>query len=476
MKLGESDNETASGGSRDGQVLERSRRLRRQDQDLLWHPFTQATEWDSYDPLIVESAEGFFLTDTDGKRYLDGVSSLWCNVHGHGHPAILAALRAQLDRLQHSTMLGLAHVPAIELAQRLVDLTPAPLTRVFYSDSGSTAVEVALRMAFQYQRQSGCPQRTRFVTLSEAYHGDTIGSVSLGFSEPFHRGYEPVTFRVSKFDPPFLCAPLAGRGRCDAASLETAATESLARLEALLEREGENVAAVVMEPLVQGAAGIWPQPPSFVRGVRELCDRFGCLLVCDEVATGFGRTGTMFAVEQAGISPDILCLAKGITGGYLPLAATLATEKVFEAFTGRPSEYRALFHGHTYGGNPLGCAAAIASLDVFAGESTLARAAEGATRLASLLDEHIEPLRAVGPVRRVGLMVGFDLWRDAERGLRFDTDERRAHRAVLHARDEGVIARPLGDTMVLMPPLSLPDDLLERLVVTVARAVERATT
>ncbi|MFN2374925.1 MAG: adenosylmethionine--8-amino-7-oxononanoate transaminase [Candidatus Binatia bacterium] len=452
-----------------------ARHFAERDRTLLWHPFTQATEWASYDPVVIDRADGFFLTDTAGRRYLDGVSSLWCNVHGHGHPAIVAALHAQLDRLQHSTMLGLSHVPAIELAERLVALTPAPLTRVFYSDSGSTSVEVALRMAFQYQLQSGAPERTRFVTLSEAYHGDTIGSVSLGFSEPFHRGYEPLTFRVSKFDPPFLCDPIAGRGPCNEASLEAAAAVSLARLEALLEKEGQSVAAVVMEPLVQGAAGIWPQPPSFVRGVRELCDRFGCLLVCDEVATGFGRTGTMFAVEQAGISPDILCLAKGITGGYLPLATTLATERVYDAFQGRPSEYRALFHGHTYGGNPLGCAAAIASLDVFAAENTLERAAAGAVRLDQLLKEHIEPLACAGPVRRVGLMVGFDLWRDAARGLRFETDQRRAHRAVLLAREEGVIVRPLGDTIVLMPPLSLPDALLESLVTTVARAVERAT-
>jgi adenosylmethionine-8-amino-7-oxononanoate aminotransferase len=453
----------------------RAAHLRDLDRRLVWHPFTQATEWASYDPLVIEGADGFWLRDTAGRRYLDGVSSLWCNVHGHSHPAIVAALHEQVDRLQHSTMLGLAHVPAIELAERLVAITPAPLTRVFYSDSGSTAVEVALRMAFQYQRQSGQPARTRFVTLSEAYHGDTIGSVSLGFSEPFHRGYEPVTFRVSKFDPPFLCEPVSGRGPCDAASLEAASAVSLARLEALLEAEGGTVAAVVMEPLVQGAAGIWPQPPSFVRGVRELCDRFGCLLVCDEVATGFGRTGTMFAVEQAGVSPDILCLAKGITGGYLPLAATLATERVYEAFQGRPSEYRALFHGHTYGGNPLGCVAAIASLRVFETERTLERAAGAATTLQRLLDEQVAPLEHAGPVRRTGLMVGFDLWKDADRGERFATDERRAHRAVLLAREEGVIVRPLGDTMVLMPPLALPDDLLELLVVTVARAVETAT-
>jgi len=313
------------------------------------------------------------------------------------------------------------------------------------------------------------------VTLSEAYHGDTIGSVSLGFSEPFHRGYEPITFRVSKFDPPFLCDPIAGRGACDAPSLAAAARTSLARLEELLAREGETVAAVVIEPLVQGAAGIWPQPASFVRGVRELCDRFGCLLVCDEVATGFGRTGTMFAVEQAAISPDILCLAKGISAGYLPLAATLATEQIYDAFCGRPSEYRALFHGHTYGGNPLGCAAAIASLDVFRDEDTLTHARRAATVLAQLLDRHIAPLAHVGPVRQVGLMVAFDLWRDVERAVRFETDERRAHHAVLLARDDGVILRPLGETMVLMPPLAIPDDLLERLIVATAHAVERAT-
>lgn len=454
---------------------DRSSRLLKADRRSLWHPFTQTTEWLSYEPLIVDSAHGFFLKDTHGREYLDAVSSIWCNVHGHGHPAILAALHAQLDRLQHSTMLGLSHTPAIELAERLVAITPKPLTRVFYSDSGSTSVEVALRMAFQYQRQRGATERTRFVTLSEAYHGDTIGSVSLGFSEPFHRGYEPITFRVQKFDPPFLCRPIGGRGACDELSLEEASRESLARLDALLSRKGDFVAAVVMEPLVQGAAGIWPQPPSFVRGVRELCDEHGCLLICDEVATGFGRTGTMFAVEQAGISPDILCIAKGITGGYLPLAATLATEKVYQAFSGKPSEYRALFHGHTYGGNPLGCAAAIASLDVFEKEKTLERAAQGADTFGALLEKHIAPLPCVGPIRRVGLMVGFDLWRDRNFAERFPTDERRAHRAVLLAREDGVIMRGLGDTMVLMPPLSMPDDLLDRTVTTVARAVERAT-
>jgi len=445
------------------------------DRDHLWHPFTQMDEWESYEPLVIERAEGFFLIDTSGKPYLDGVSSIWCNVHGHGHPRIVAAMREQLDRVAHTTMLGLTHVPAIELADRLVEITPAPLTRVFYSDSGSTAVEVAIRMAFQYWRQVGQPEKTRFVSLVDAYHGDTLGSVSLGLSEPFHSGYGPITFEVAKFRPPYLCEPINGAGACDETSLEAASGESLAELRALLERDGAHIAAVFLEPLVQGAAGIWPQPPSFVRGVRALCDEFSVLMICDEVATGFGRTGTMFAVEQAGVSPDIMCIAKGLSAGYLPIAATLATERLFEAFRAPYGEYHTLFHGHTYGGNPVGCAAAIANLDVFADEGTLGQARRNADALGDALQRHIAPLEHVGPLRRCGLMVGFDLLSDAASGRRYPAAERRAHRAVLAARDEGVIVRPLADTMVLMPPLTMPPDLLERVVATTARAIEQAT-
>ena len=445
------------------------------DHAYLWHPFTQHDEWTSYEPLIVERAEGFFLVDIDGKRYIDGVSSLWCNVHGHGHARILDAIHEQADRVAHSTTLGLTHVPAIELARRLVEITPAPLTRVFYSDSGSTAVEAAIRMAFQYWRQIGRPERTRFVSLVDGYHGDTLGSVSLGRSEPFHVGYGPITFEALKFRPPFLHEPIAGFGPCDDTSLETASRASLEELEELLEREGAHIAAVFIEPLVQGAAGIWPQPASFVRGVRELCDRYETLLVCDEVATGFGRTGTMFAVEQAHVSPDILCLAKGLTGGTLPVAATLATERIFDAFRGPYTEYRALFHGHTYGGNPLGCAAAIANLDVFESEHTLEAARRNAAALGAALERHLSHLEHVGPVRRVGLMVGADLWADRDARRRYPTAERRAHQAVLAAREEGIIVRPLGDTMVLMPPLTMAPDLLERLVAGTARAIAKVT-
>jgi adenosylmethionine-8-amino-7-oxononanoate aminotransferase len=449
--------------------------LTSRDHDHLWHPFTQMDEWMSYQPLVIERAEGFFLVDTEGKQYLDGVSSIWCNVHGHGHPRIVQAMKEQIDRVTHTTMLGLTHVPAIELADRLIAIAPEGLSRVFFTDAGSTAVEVAIRMAFQYWRQVGKSERTRFVSLVDAYHGDTLGSVSLGFSEPFHIGYEPITFEALKFKPPFLCAPLNGIGDPSGEALEEAGRASLAELEALFESRGHEIAAVFIEPLVQGAAGIWPQSPSYVAGVRALCDRFEILLVCDEVATGFGRTGTMFAVEQAGITPDIMCVAKGLTAGYLPVAATLATEKIFEAFRGTYSDYKTLFHGHTYGGNPVGCAAAIANLDVFEEEDTLAQAKRNADAIDDALERHISPLPHVGPVRRQGLMVGFDILADPETGRHFPTDERRGHRAVLAAREEGVIIRPLADTMVLMPPLTMPPDLLERVVAATARAITAAT-
>jgi adenosylmethionine-8-amino-7-oxononanoate aminotransferase len=445
------------------------------DRAVLWHPFTQMQEWRSYEPIVVERAEGFHLVDTEGRRYLDGVSSIWCNVHGHGHPHIDRAMKEQIDRISHSTLLGLSHRPAIELAERLVDLLPEPLTRVFYSDSGSTAVEVALRIAFQSWRVRGRPEKKRFVTLRDAYHGDTLGSVSLGFSEPFHTGYEAITFASLKVDPPWLCPPLEGRGPLTPERLEAAGAEGLRRLESVLEAHAHEVAAVFIEPLVQGAAGIWPQPASFLRGVRTLCDRFDVLMVCDEVATGFGRTGAMFAVERAGVVPDLVCLAKGLTGGVLPVAATVATDAVFEAFTGPYEQYRTLFHGHTYGGNPLGCAAALANLDVFEREGTLSQAQRLAKDLEAALARHVAPLAHVGTVRQVGTMVGFDLLRDPASGERFPSAERRAHRAVLAAREEGVIIRPLADTMVLMPPLNLPSELAHHLIEVTGRAVARAT-
>ncbi len=414
------------------------------DRAHLWHPFTQQRGWCAEDPLIVERAEGSELIDTEGRRYIDGVSSLWCNVHGHRHPRIDAAVREQLDRVAHSTMLGLSHPQAIELARRLVEVAPAGLTRVFYSDSGSTATEIALKMAFQYWRQMGEEQRTRFVCLRDAYHGDTIGSVSAGGIDLFHSLYRPLLFPTLKAEP-----------------------GDLASMEQLLDEHSGEVAAVMMEPLVQGAAGMLVHPEGYLRGVRELCDRHGVLLILDEVATGFGRTGRMFACEHEQVAPDLLCVAKGITGGYLPLAATLSTERVYEGFLGEFEELRTFFHGHTYTGNPLACAAALASLDVFEEERTLERLGPKIELLERLL-EQLAAHPAVAEVRRCGFMTGIEL-REQPLELRM------GHRVTLEARRRGAIVRPLGDVVVLMPPLSISEAELTRLVEVTGEAIQAAT-
>jgi adenosylmethionine---8-amino-7-oxononanoate aminotransferase len=416
------------------------------DRRYLWHPFTQQRGWENEEPLIVQRAEGTDLIDTEGRRYIDGVSSLWCNVHGHRHPRIDEAVKAQLDTVAHSTMLGLSHPPAIQLARRLIDLAPPGLARVFYSDSGSTATEIALKMAFQYWQQRGGEHRrkTRFVSLKDAYHGDTIGSVSMGGIDLFHSIYHPLLFDTFKAEP-----------------------GDPSHMALILEEHPGQIAAVMMEPLVQGAAGMIVHPEGYLREVRELCDRHGVLLICDEVAVGFGRTGRMFACEHEGVTPDLMCVAKGITGGYMPLAATLASEEIYRGFLGEQEDFRTFFHGHTYTGNPLACAAALATLDVFAEERTLERLQPKIELLGRLL-EPVADLPMVAEVRRRGFMVGIEL-------EGYPLEARIGQRVTLEARRRGAIVRPLGDVIVLMPPLSISEAELERLVVIVWEAIVEAT-
>ncbi len=412
------------------------------DRSCVWHPFTQQQGWAGEEPVIIERGEGTDLFDTAGRRYIDGVSSLWCNVHGHRHPRIDAAVRDQLDKVAHSTMLGLTHPAAIQLARRLVDIAPEGLTRCFYSDSGSTATEIAVKMAFQYSQQRGGKdaRRTRFIALRDAYHGDTIGSVSVGGIDLFHSTYRPLLFETLKAEPG------------DAADMAR-----------LLEAHPGEVAAVIMEPLVQGAAGMLVHPPGYLRAVRELCDRHGALLICDEVATGFGRTGKMFACEHEGVAPDLLCVAKGITGGYLPLAATLATEEIYRGFLGEHADFRTFFHGHTYTGNPLACAAGLATLDVFEAERTLERLQPKIELLGELLEE-VAAMPEVAEVRRRGFMTGIQL---ADHPLEMHM----GHRVTLEARRRGAIVRPLGDTVILMPPLAISEADVRRLVKITTEAI-----
>lgn len=412
----------------------------------VWHPFTQHAVWEADDPLVITHAEGMHLYDEDGRRYLDGVSSLWVSVHGHRVAEIDAAVRRQLDLLAHSTFLGLTHEPGIALAEALLAHAPSGLAKVFYAGDGSSAVEAALKMAYQSAAQRG-EHRPLFVHVAEGYHGDTLGAVSVGGIELFHATYRPILLTTRKLSSP-------GVLRSPSQSRAERAAEVVAELSALLAAEGAQVCAIVVEPMVQAAGGIRTHDAAFLRGVRAACDRAGALMIADEVATGIGRTGRMWAVEHAGVAPDLLTCGKGLTGGYLPLSAVLATDAVYEAFLGAPAAARTFFHGHTYTANPLACAAALATLGLMEERGTLARAAAVGERLGAGLAP-LAGVDGVVEIRRLGTMTGIEV---TPRG------ERTGWRICRRARDRGVLIRPLGDVVVLMPPLAIGDDDLDHLV------------
>ena len=444
--------------------------LRDWDHAHLWHPFTPLADWAASDPLVIDRAEGVYLFDLQGRRYLDGVSSLWCNVHGHRHPALDAAVRAQLDKVAHSTLLGVSHPSAIELARKLVERAPKGLTRVFFSDDGATAVEVALKMALQYWRQKAAPEpgRTRFIALGGAYHGDTLGDVSVGGVERFHAMFAPLLFPVLRAPSPHCYRCPIGLKRPDCATACLDAVQTL-----LVDHPGE-VAAIVVEPLVQGAAGMIVHPEGYLSGLRALSREHGTLLIADEVAVGFGRTGRLFACEHEGVTPDFLCLAKGLTGGYLPMAATLTTEAVHGAFLGTAADGKTFYHGHTYGGNPLGAAVALASLQVFDDEATLAGLEPRAARLADRLTE-FAALPHVGDVRQCGLIAGVELVLDKVTKEPYPWTRQVGARVCARARDSGLLIRPLGDVLVIMPPLAIHLEQLDEMLDVMIECVREIT-
>ncbi|AEG14879.1 adenosylmethionine-8-amino-7-oxononanoate aminotransferase [Desulfofundulus kuznetsovii DSM 6115] len=434
--------------------------LEQWDKEYVWHPFTQMQQYTREKPLIIARGEGSYLIDVEGNRYLDGVSSLWVTVHGHCHPALNRAIKEQLDEIAHSTLLGLANVPSILLAKKLVEITPPGLNKVFYSDAGATAVEIALKMAFQYwqQKEGGrFRSKTKFISLVEAYHGDTIGSVSVGGISLFHGIFKPLLFECLHAPAPYCyrCPLERERESCGMACAD--------RLEELLKEHHQEVAAVIIEPLVQGAAGMITAPDGFLRRVRELCTRYNVLLIADEVAVGFGRTGRLFACEHEGVSPDLMCLAKGITGGYLPLAATLTTDEVYSAFLGKPEEGKTFYHGHTYTGNPLACAAALASIELFEKENLLAALQPKIELLHRKLGGFWE-LPHVGDIRQRGMMVGIELVADKKTKQPYPREEQVGHRVILEARRRGLVIRPLDNVIVLMPVLAMSEEELNQVL------------
>lgn len=432
------------------------------DKAVVWHPFTQMSEWAAAETLVIERAEGCYLHDTEGRRYFDAVSSLWVNVHGHNHPVINQAIIDQLGRVAHTTLLGLASPPSVALAERLVALAPDRLSKVFYSDSGSTAVEIALKQAFQYWQHKGRSGKQRFIYLDQAYHGDTLGAVAVGGMSLFHKLFGPL---LPGEGLTHLRAPSPQHG---ATELERA-DRALVGLRQLLADHAHECAALIIEPLVQGAAGMLVQPPGYLREVADLCHRHEVLLIADEVATGFGRTGTMFACEQEDIRPDFLCVAKGLTGGYLPLAATLTTDEVYGAFLAPRTDYKAFFHGHTYTGNPLACAAALASLDLFESDQVLETVGRSAAVLTDLASSRLAPLPEVYEIRQRGLMMGVEL-RQPD-GTPFDPERAVGARVCAAMREHGVIDRPLGDVLVFIPPLCATQADLELMVAAAANGI-----
>ncbi len=475
------------------------KKLEKDDKQFIWHPFTQMKDWDREKPLIIEEGKGSYLKDIHGKRYIDGVSSLWVNLHGHRKRQIDNAIIRQIKKISHSTLLGLSNPPAIILAKELIRIAPKGLKRVFYSDNGSTAVEVGLKIAFQYWQEKGgkglgshcCEamqwevargkrtkksgvrgqrsgvRKTKFISFTGAYHGDTLGSLSVGGIDIFVKKYRPLLFPAYRAYYPYCY-------RCPIdKEYPDCKISCIKRFEEILKDHHNEIAACIIEPIVQGAAGMVVSPPGFLKRVRELCTKYGILLIADEVAVGFGRTGRMFACEHEGVSPDILCLAKGITGGYLPLAATLTTQEIYNAFLGEYREFKTFFHGHTYTGNPLACAAAIANLEVFKKEKTLQQL-KPKIRFLEMYLKKFWNLPHVGDIRQRGLIAGIELVKNRGTKEPYPLEEKIGIKITLEARKKGLIVRPLGNVIVIMPPLSISINELRKMVDIIYNSIETA--
>lgn len=427
-----------------------TKNLQKLDKKYIWHPFTQMQDWLKEEPLVVKQGKGSYLKDIKGRRFLDGVSSLWVNIHGHRRKEIDRAIKNQLNKIAHSTFLGLTHAPAIELAEALIKIAPSGLKKVFYSDNGSTSVEIALKMCFQYWRQMGKRKKTKFIYFSNSYHGDTIGSVSVGGIEMFHKLYRPLLFKA--YPSPF----------------------SIQGLKNVFKSQHPNIAGLIIEPMIQAAGGMLLSPKGFLRQVRDLCKRYKILFIADEVATGFGRTGKMFACGHEGVSPDIICLGKGITAGYLPLAATLTTDQIYSAFLGEYKDKKTFFHGHSYTANPLACSAALANLKIFKKERTLEKLQPKIKFFRQQL-KHFEALTHVGQIRQLGFMAGIELVKNKRSRQPYAWSDKMGIKVIMEARKRGLILRPLGNVIVIMPPLTITIRQLRRLFKIVYKSILIAT-
>lgn len=439
------------------------------DKDYLWHPFTQMQDWLSDDPVIIERGEGVYLIDVDGNRYIDGIASMWTNIHGHNHPELNTSLKNQLDKIAHSTLLGYSNIPAIELAKKLVEITPSGLNKVFYSDNGSTAVEVALKLSIQYWQHKDESERKLFIHFENAYHGDTVGAMSVGGIHTFHNTFNSLLFENIRVNAP---KPYTTQQKDYDTVLEKDRWLNSVD-QALTEYQG-RIAGIILEPLIQGAGGMLISPKGFLKGVEELASRHETILIVDEVMTGFGRTGRMWACEHEDVSPDILCTAKGLTAGYLPLAATLTTDEIYEVFLGDYRDLKTFFHGHTFTGNPLGCAVALENISIFEREDLIGKIQETIQYLQDRLQE-FHTLNHVGDIRVCGLAVGIELMENTNRQTPYPFEEKVGIRVCKAALERGAILRPLVNTIVLMPPLQITISELDSLLDITYKAIAEVT-
>jgi adenosylmethionine-8-amino-7-oxononanoate aminotransferase len=445
-----------------------SEQLTEWDKKYIWHPFTQMEDYMDIQPLVIERGEGFYLIDTDGRKYIDGVSSLWVLVHGHGKKELVEVIEQQSKQLCHSTLLGLTNVPAVVLAKKLIDIVPEGLSKVFYSDNGSTSVEIALKMAYQYWQQKGEKKRKRFISFANGYHGDTIGSVSVGGIDLFHKVYRPLLFRNYKSPSPYCY-------RCPLKlQTETCGLACVEQFEKIVKRHKDEVCAVIIEPIVQGAAGMIVQPDGFLSAVWGIAKENDLLFITDEVATGFGRTGNMFACEKENVRPDFLCVAKSITGGYLPLAATLTTDEIFRGFLGKFEDFKTFFHGHTYTGNPLACSVAVKNLELYEEEQLIGKL-KGKIALLQKELQGFYQLMHVGDVRQKGFMIGIELVKNRKTKRPYPHKEKIGQKVTWEARKRGVVIRPLGDVIVLMPPLAIDETTLKELIKATYESIKTVT-
>ncbi|MFA7068005.1 MAG: adenosylmethionine--8-amino-7-oxononanoate transaminase [Acidaminococcaceae bacterium] len=436
------------------------------DKDYIWHPFTQMKGWVENPQLVIERGEGVMLYDTEGKDYYDGISSLWVNIHGHHRLEIDNAIKEQLDLIAHTTLLGLINKPSAEFAKKLVQAAPEGLNKVFYSDDGSTAVEAAVKIAFQYWQFKGQPEKANFINLGDSYHGDTVGAVSVGNIDVFHKAYKSLLFPTYKMScPSFYHSKVDG-----IANEEAYLAYLLSELEEFLQVNAKHIAAMIIEPLVQAAAGMLMQPKGYLKGVRELTKKYDVLLIVDEVATGFGRTGKMWACDNENICPDLMTLSKGITGGYLALGATLTTNEIYDAFLGEPTEYKTFYHGHSYTGNNLACAAGIASLDIFTKDRVIENLPPKMTVIAKYMKK-MNAMQYVGDARQCGMLAGIELMQDKKKKIPFDPALQMAGGICQAARTYGLIVRNIGDVVIFMPPLVSTVEQIEEMLKKLEKAM-----